>query len=224
MIPPLRSTSQTSAISERAYRYRRVSSPWQRQQTRWVVFGVAVAIVGFSTVIILLNLLPGVQRSGPLTRLFVVALIQGSMALIPLAIGVAILRSRLYDIDLIINRTIVYGALTACVVGIYVLAVGYLGAIVPGRREPAGHAGGDRHRGGDLRTPARCSETVASRPRRNTEHRRGNRLCYPSLTRTRGSGVSQHHPARRESPSCLPTGGCSRISHVKPGSPPTPRA
>ena len=49
--------------------------------------------------------------------------------LIPLSIAVAILRYHLYDIDLLINRGLVYGTLTACVVGLYVLVVGYLGAL-----------------------------------------------------------------------------------------------
>ena len=52
-----------------------------------------------------------------------------SVLLVPLSIGVAILRSRLWDIDVLISRTLVYGALSASVVAIYVLVVGYLGAL-----------------------------------------------------------------------------------------------
>lgn len=113
----------TTAVAQ-VYRYRSVSNPWQRQQTKWVVFGVAVAMVGFSAVITLFNIVPSVLESGPLVQMAGITLIQGSIALIPLAIGVAILRSRLYDIDVVINRTLVYGALTAT------LALVYVGSVV----------------------------------------------------------------------------------------------
>ena len=52
-----------------------------------------------------------------------------SLLLVPVCTYIAIRRYRLYDIDLVINRTLVYGALTVCIVGIYVLAVGGLGAL-----------------------------------------------------------------------------------------------
>jgi signal transduction histidine kinase len=51
-------------------------------------------------------------------------------ACIPLSIGIAMLKYRLYDIDLIINRALVYGALTAAIVGLYILVVGYLGNVL----------------------------------------------------------------------------------------------
>src|SRR5207248_9267621 len=49
--------------------------------------------------------------------------------LVPVTIGVSVLRYRLWDIDLIINRTLVYGLLTACVVVLYVLVVVGLGTL-----------------------------------------------------------------------------------------------
>jgi signal transduction histidine kinase len=52
---------------------------------------------------------------------------------IPLTIGVAVLRYRLWEIDVLINRALVYGALTASVIGLYVLLVGGLGALLQAR-------------------------------------------------------------------------------------------
>ncbi|PLS86472.1 MAG: sensor histidine kinase [Actinobacteria bacterium] len=120
-----------SGVLAQTYRYRRVSGLVERQQTKWVVFGFAAAISGFLAVLFfsgVLFSLPG-PGTGTLSELVASTAMTLSMLLIPLSIGVAILRYRLFDIDLIINRTLVYGALTACVVGIYVLVVGYLGAL-----------------------------------------------------------------------------------------------
>jgi len=111
-----------SLVVAQVYRYRRVSTSAQRQQTKWVVFGFATALVGFTAVILMPA--PAIQDTGPLEVMIFSTFIYGFLLLIPLSIGVAILRSRLYDIDVVINRTLVYGALTAS------LALVYLGVVV----------------------------------------------------------------------------------------------
>jgi signal transduction histidine kinase len=114
------------------YRYVRVSSLVQRQQTKWVVFGTAAAIAGATVASWAPTFFPALARPGVpalFNDLAGATITTISLLLIPLSIGVAILRYRLFDIDLLINRTLVYGALTVCVVGLYVLVVGYLGAL-----------------------------------------------------------------------------------------------
>ncbi len=125
-----------SGLVAQMYRYRRVSSQIQRQQTKWVVFGTAVAFAvqlsGPLLSTVLPSLAPPELQETPYD-LVGVTVITFAFFLIPLAIGIAILRYRLWDIDIIINRTLVYGALTASVAGLYVLVVGALGALVQSR-------------------------------------------------------------------------------------------
>src|SRR6266496_3400473 len=124
-----------TVIYSQVYRYRHVSNAVQRQQTKWVVFGIAAALMGFLSITLTLGVVaPAPDTAGSLLAILVgVTIINLAMLLIPLSIGAAILRYRLFEIDIIINRTLVYGALTASVVGIYVLVVGALGALVQAR-------------------------------------------------------------------------------------------
>jgi hypothetical protein len=109
-----------SLVLAQVYRYRRVSDSVERQQTKWVVSGVAVALVGFATLLTLANFVLSPEPMGPLVRMVAETCVYGLIALIPLSIGVAILRSGLYEIDIIINRTLVYGSLTAMLIALYI--------------------------------------------------------------------------------------------------------
>jgi signal transduction histidine kinase len=121
--------SFASVVVAQAYRYWRVSTPVQRQQSKWVICGFVGA---YGTFLVLFSfVLPALlQSSSAVIGQFVgLLLFGGVLLLIPLSIAAAILRHQLYDIDLLISRGLVYGILTACVIGVYVLVVGYLGAL-----------------------------------------------------------------------------------------------
>ncbi len=119
-----------SIVAAQIYRYRYVSSPIQRQQTKWVVYGVCMGWGGYLVLFTIALFFPSLFSIGSLASLVKSAVVYGFLFLIPLSIGLAILRSRLWDIDILINRTLVYGILSVCVVGIYVLVVGALGALI----------------------------------------------------------------------------------------------
>jgi len=110
--------SVVSLVWSQTYRYRRVSTEVQRQQTRWVVFGTALGVAGTFPfkLPVDLSLIGGDE---PLTLLVFKTGFALSFLLVPLSIGVAVLRSRLFDIDRLINRTLVYGVLTTTLVALY---------------------------------------------------------------------------------------------------------
>ncbi|MCI0397325.1 MAG: GAF domain-containing sensor histidine kinase [Chloroflexi bacterium] len=113
------------------YRYRRVSGATQRQQTKWVVFGFVLTFGMFTGVQLLFAIFPWLGQPGAmLYRVPALTVILLTLLVLPLTIGMAVLRYRLWDIDLLLNRTLVYGTLSASVVGIYVLVVGFLGQLL----------------------------------------------------------------------------------------------
>ncbi len=103
-----------TAVVAQVYRYLRVSTPGQRQQTKWVMFGFVFVIVGFISLFIV--------RAD---RFFLLFLFNGNsfvnmiFLLIPSSIAIAVLRSRLWDIDIIINKALVYGLLTSLLAAVY---------------------------------------------------------------------------------------------------------
>jgi hypothetical protein len=107
-----------SLVWSQIYRYRRVSSEAQRRQTRWVVFGTTLAVVGTLPFQLPLDF-SLVDGDTPFVLLLLEMGFALSMLLIPLSISVAVLRSRLFDVDVLINRTLVYGSLTATLVALY---------------------------------------------------------------------------------------------------------
>ncbi|CAN5225179.1 hypothetical protein BH23CHL1_BH23CHL1_15110 [soil metagenome] len=118
------------------YRYVRVSGAVERQQTKWAILGIAAALITTVVVEGFSMIFPGLRQDGSLQASVFDWISFLPVLMITLSIGVAVLRYRLWDIDIIINRTLVYATLTAMVVSVYVLAVSGLEALLPVRGEP----------------------------------------------------------------------------------------
>ncbi|MCA9945847.1 MAG: hypothetical protein KC449_20330 [Anaerolineales bacterium] len=106
------------------FRYRKVSTPTQRQQTKWIVLGFLSMFVGMMTWAIfgeIAPLPPGVSR-----LIFYLSLVPQYVliGIFPIALVISILRYRLWDIDLVIRRTLQYTILTG------LLALVYFGSVV----------------------------------------------------------------------------------------------
>jgi signal transduction histidine kinase len=117
-------------VAAQVRRYARYSSRLERQQTKWVVLGSAAAVLSLLILGAALVWPPPEGTATVLVDLLLIAAAQVLRVLLPATIFAAILRYRLWDIDLILNRTLVYGGLTASIVTIYVLSVGVIGTLI----------------------------------------------------------------------------------------------
>ena len=117
----------------------------ERQHLKWFLYATLPASVSFSFILVIFSRLyfPMLTFLDPFLpfqwfftyiNTYYVPVI--SLLFVPVFTFIAILRYHLYDIDVVINRTLVYGSLSACVVGIYVLVVVALGCPIPGARQP----------------------------------------------------------------------------------------
>lgn len=127
------------AVYAQVYRYFRVASPLERQQLKWIVVGYTGLILTALLVVTPLNELL-TSRAGSMdpARALILSAILDTLALAttfftPVAIVIAILYYRLWDIDILINRTLVYGTLTGIIVIAFVIVVGFLNVLVQSR-------------------------------------------------------------------------------------------
>lgn len=112
-------------------RYRRASSPVEQQQLKWVIFGFALwlsyIVISTGPYFYLSNL----PADAPAPWWGSLSVLGWFLALniVPVSLTIAVTRYRLWNIDILINRTLVYGVLTAAILGLYALIVGAMGAL-----------------------------------------------------------------------------------------------
>jgi hypothetical protein len=114
-----------AGVFAQIWRYWRVSSAIERQRTRWVVFGFGVMLATFVLGVSSLTLLT-VARAGlgyALARLAGPTFILIGLQAVAVSIGLSIMRYRLWDIDVIIRRTLIYSALSAILAAVYYSSV-----------------------------------------------------------------------------------------------------
>ncbi len=125
----LESLAALAALASVVVRYRR-SGGIERAQLKWFTFAAAMMIL-FLAVGSVLDLLDATveQRTVPI--------LAAALALIPVSVGIALFRYRLYDIDRIINRTLVYGFVVGLLAAVYTGAVVALQLVLPERNDLA---------------------------------------------------------------------------------------
>ena len=114
------------------YRYRTAASPLQRQQTKWLLFGGSVAVIIAVGLTVLPYLFPSLGQAGSFYQLVTATASIVILFIVPLCVGLAILRYRLWDIDIIIHRTLVYSTLTFMLAAVYAVSVFTLESLTGG--------------------------------------------------------------------------------------------
>ncbi|MGD2050307.1 MAG: hypothetical protein PVH03_12460 [Chloroflexota bacterium] len=115
-----------TGVAGQIYRYRHVSDSFQRQQTKWVVLGFTLfAVIGWA-ILLPFGLSTSIRQAEGGNILYILLagpLLLLAVGLIPLTTALAILRYRLWDISLVVRKTITYGLLTVFLLAIYLIMV-----------------------------------------------------------------------------------------------------
>ena len=173
----------------------RSAGPEQRQQLKWLAWSVPGVLAW-----LLASVVVGLAFEGDTAVDVANALSSVGLMIVPIAITIAVLRHRLYDIDLVIKRTLVYTALTIVLLATYVVLVLVLQTVLdpvagdsdlavadlhPRRRRPVPTA--------PHRPPARCRPALLPLPLRRRPHPRGLHGAAPPRARPRLARLRPAH-------------------------------
>lgn len=157
-----------AGVASLALRLRRAKGE-ERQQVRWIVYALSLAVSLDVLLSLSLFVVPPSPEGRVIENLIANALVVlGFGVAFPAAIGVAILKYRLYDIDVVINRTVVFGALAAFITAVYVSVAVGLGSLIGAAGQP----------NLALSVLATAVVAVAFQPVRERVQRLANRLVY----------------------------------------------
>jgi hypothetical protein len=101
----------------------------QREQLKWLLYAAVLIVIGLLANVVVGFLVSDQQTATNLDNGF----ISVGVAAVPVAIGVAVFRYRLYDIDIVIDKTLVYGSLAVFITGVYVAIVVGVGSFAQQR-------------------------------------------------------------------------------------------
>src|SRR6266487_1337364 len=152
-----------AAIVSLLFRYRRARTV-EREQLKWLVYAGGLIVAAVLAVALIEKILGPSAASTNLQN----AISSGTAALVPVAIGIAIFRYHLYDIDVVINKTLVYGSLAVFITGVYVAIVVGLGSLAQRGARPSVA----------LSIAATAVVAIAFQPVRAWVQRLANRLVY----------------------------------------------
>jgi signal transduction histidine kinase len=152
-----------AALVSLVFRYRRAPAV-EREQLKWLVYAGGLIVAAVIAEIPIERILGPGDAAVNLQN----ATSSGAVALVPVAIGIAIFRYHLYDIDLVINKTLVYGALAVFITGVYVAIVVGIGSLAQHGVRPSLA----------LSIAATAVVAIAFQPVRAWVQRLANRLVY----------------------------------------------
>jgi signal transduction histidine kinase len=152
-----------AAIVSLVFRYRRAGTV-EREQLKWLVYAGGLIVAATLAGIVIDRILGPSATAVNLEN----ATSSGAAALVPVAIGIAVFRYHLYDIDLVINKTLVYGSLAVFITGVYVAIVVGVGSLAQHGARPSLA----------LSIAATAVVAIAFQPVRAWVQRLANRLVY----------------------------------------------